>query len=56
MAEKINRDDPPKELADIAFTYLQISAEADHWMLTNQTTHEGNYLVGNLNILVTLYA
>ena len=36
-----------KELADIAFTYLQISAEADHWMLTNQTTHEGNYLVGN---------
>ena len=36
-----------KELADIAFTYLQISAEADHWMLTNKTTHEGNYLVGN---------
>jgi hypothetical protein len=36
-----------KELADIAYTYLQISAEADHWMLTNQATHEGNFLIGN---------
>ena len=36
-----------KELANIAFTYLQISAEADHWMLTNQATHEGNLLIGN---------
>ena len=36
-----------KELADIAFSYLQISAEADHWMLTNQVTHEKNPLVGN---------
>ncbi len=36
-----------KELADIAFTYLQISAEADHWLLTNQATHEGNMLIGN---------
>ena len=36
-----------KELADIAYTYLQISAEADHWMLTNQVTHEKNPLVGN---------
>ena len=36
-----------KELADIGYTYLQISAEADHWMLTNQTTHERNFLVGN---------
>ena len=36
-----------KELADIGYTYLQISAEADYWMLTNQATHEGNFLVGN---------
>ena len=36
-----------KELADIGYTYLQISAEADHWMLTNQATHESNFLVGN---------
>ena len=36
-----------KELADIAFTYLKISAEADHWLLANQTTHEGNFLIGN---------
>ena len=36
-----------KELADIAFTYLQISAEADHWLLANQATHEGNILIGN---------
>ena len=36
-----------KELADIAFTYLQISAEADYWLLTNQATHESNFLVGN---------
>jgi hypothetical protein len=36
-----------KELADIGYTYLQISAEADYWMLTNQTTHENNFLIGN---------
>ena len=36
-----------KELADIAFTYLRISAEADHWLLANQATHEGNFLIGN---------
>jgi len=36
-----------KELANIGYNYLQISAEADHWMLTNQVTHEGNPLVGN---------
>jgi len=36
-----------KELADIVYTYLQISAEADHWMLNNQVTHEKNLLVGN---------
>ena len=36
-----------KELANLAYTYLQISAEADHWMITNQVTHEKNPLVGN---------
>ena len=36
-----------KELADIGYTYLQISAEADHWLLTNQATHENNLLIGN---------
>ena len=36
-----------KELADIAFTYLRISAEADHWLLANQVTHEGNFIIGN---------
>ena len=36
-----------KELADIAFSYLQISAEADHWMLQNGVTHEGNSLIGD---------
>ena len=36
-----------KELADIAFTYLKISAEADYWLLANQATHEGNFLIGN---------
>ena len=36
-----------KELANLAYTYLQISAEADHWMITNQVTHDKNPLVGN---------
>mgnify|MGYP003668251669 FL=1 len=36
-----------KELANIGYNYLQISAEADHWMLQNSITHEGNPLVGN---------
>ena len=38
-----------KEVADIAYRYLQISAEADHWMLNNSVTHAGNKLVGNFN-------
>ena len=36
-----------KEVADIAYRYLQISAEADNWMLKNGVTHAGNKLVGN---------
>jgi hypothetical protein len=38
-----------KEIADIAYNYLQISAEADHWMLQNGVTHPGNKLIGNFN-------
>ena len=30
-----------KEVADIAYTYLQISADADIWMLQNGVTHAG---------------
>ena len=36
-----------KELAHIGYNYLQISAEADHWMLQNGATHEKNPLIGN---------
>ena len=36
-----------KEVAEIGFKYLQISAEADYWMLQNGVTHTGNQLVGN---------
>ncbi len=36
-----------KEIADIAYRYLQISAEADHWMLNNGVTHAGNKLIEN---------
>ena len=38
-----------KEIADVAYRYLQISAEADHWMLNNGITHAGNKLIGNFN-------
>ena len=38
-----------KEIADIAYRYLQISADADHWMLNNGVTHASNKLVGNFN-------
>jgi hypothetical protein len=36
-----------KELADFGYKYLQISAEADWWMLNNGVTHEKNSLIGN---------
>jgi len=36
-----------KELADFGYRYLQISAEADNWMLQNSVTHEKNPLIGN---------
>jgi len=38
-----------KELADFGYRYLQVSAEADNWMLQNRVTHEKNPLVGNFN-------
>ena len=38
-----------KELADVAYRYLQVSAEADNWMINNYTTHPGNPLVGNFH-------
>ena len=38
-----------KELADIAYSYLQISAGADHWMMQKYITHSGNPLVGNFH-------
>ena len=36
-----------KEVAEIGYRYLQISAEADYWMLQNSATHEKNPLIGN---------
>jgi hypothetical protein len=38
-----------KDLAAFCYKYLQISAEADHWMLNNGVTHSGNKLIGNFN-------
>ena len=38
-----------KDLAAFCYKYLQISAEADYWMLQNGVTHAGNKLVGNFN-------
>ena len=38
-----------KEVAALAYTYLQISAEADNWMLNNGVTHQGNPLLGKFN-------
>ena len=38
-----------KEIADVAYRYLQISAEADHWMLENSLTHTANKLAGVFN-------
>ena len=38
-----------KELADVAYRYLQVSAEADNWMINNYITHVGNPLVGNFH-------
>ena len=37
------------EIADFCYKYLQLSAEADNWMLLNGSTHAKNPLVGNFN-------
>ena len=37
------------EMADFCYKYLQISAEADNWMLLNGSTHAKNPLIGNFN-------
>ena len=36
-----------KEVCDIAYQYLQISAESDYWLLKKGVTYEGNPLMGN---------
>ncbi len=36
-----------KEVCDIAYRYLQISAEADHFLLDKGITYEKNTLLGN---------
>ena len=36
-----------KEIAEIGYRYLQISAEADQWLLQNGATHEKNPLMGD---------
>jgi hypothetical protein len=46
---QVLRNTISKEIAALAYTYLQISAEADYWMLENSVTHAGNSLVGNFN-------
>ena len=40
-----------KDLADVAYRYLQISAEADNWMINNYVTHAGNPLVASTRII-----
>jgi len=35
------------EVCDIVYRYLQISAEADYWLLQNGKTHEHNPLLGD---------
>tara|TARA_B100000029_G_scaffold231319_1_gene228769 strand:+ start:4046 stop:4702 length:657 start_codon:yes stop_codon:yes gene_type:complete len=36
-----------KEVAEIGYRYLQISAEADEWLLQTGNSHEKNPLIGN---------
>ena len=38
-----------KDVADMAYRYLQVSAEADNWMINNYVTHSGNPLIGNFH-------
>ena len=43
---QVIRNAVSREVCDIAYRYLQISAEADYWLLQNNATHEGNPLIG----------
>lgn len=38
-----------KDVANLGFQYLQISAEADWWMLQNNVVSPSNQLIGNFN-------
>ena len=44
---QVIRNAVSKEVCDIAYQYLQISAEADYWLLNNNITYEGNLFIGN---------
>ena len=44
---QVIRNAVSKEICDIAYHYLHISAEADYWLLKNNITHEENIFIGN---------
>ena len=44
---QVIRNAVSKDICDIAYRYLQISAEADYWLLKNNITHEENIFIGN---------
>ena len=44
---QVLRNSVSKDLATFCYNYLQISAEADNWILQNGVTHKGNPLIGN---------
>jgi len=44
---QVIRNAVSKDICDIAYQYLQISAEADFWMLKNNITYPENVFIGN---------
>ena len=44
---QVIRNAVSKEICDIAYHYLHMSAEADYWLLKNNITHEENIFIGN---------
>ena len=44
---QVIRNAVSKEVCDIVYRYLQISAEADYWLLQHGKTHEHNPLLGD---------
>ena len=44
---QVIRNAVSKEICDIAYHYLHISAEADYWLLQNNITYPGNIFIGN---------